>query len=72
MSIAHITTRDHGDIPGQDSCLEPHGYPGSAELSLPLPDCSGLGNWPYLSLEAAFQRASLWNLAQAAEWSWPW
>lgn len=37
MSVAHITTKENGDIPGRGSC---------AELNPPLTGCGALETWP--------------------------
>ena len=74
MSIAHVTTREHGDVPGLGSHQGPLGVPGAVQ------------NWPWPSLAAVLWKAGpttpqrqLWVigrvsllLAQGAQWSWPW
>lgn len=72
MSRTHITTRKHGDIPGQGSHWDPYG-------------CSeAVNDWPCLSLDEVLWRTSPnchqrqssgeWVLCptQAAHWDWPW
>lgn len=72
MSRTHITTRKHGDIPGQSSHWDPYG-------------CSeAVNDWPCLSLDEVLWRTSPnchqrqssgeWVLCptQAAHWDWPW
>lgn len=40
MSLAHVTTKCHPDVPGLGCCL---GLKGCAELALPLFGCGTLG-----------------------------
>lgn len=74
MSIAHVTTRDHEDVPGLGSHQGPRGVPGAVQ------------NWPWPSLAATLWRAGpttpqrqLWvslrvslPLTQGGEWSCLW
>lgn len=61
MYVAHITRRDHGEVPGLGSNLESHGCSGAVyvELTLPLTVWKALKNCPYLSFVAAFRRVGL-------------
>lgn len=45
MFVAHITTREDGDVPGQGSCQGPQGCPGAVQ------------NWPCPSLDAVSQES---------------
>jgi hypothetical protein len=29
ISVTHVITREHGELPGQDSCRDPHGRTGA-------------------------------------------
>jgi hypothetical protein len=48
MSLAHITTREHGEVPGWSSCLGPPGCPWAVYLAPPLRACRAPERWPHL------------------------
>jgi hypothetical protein len=69
MSVAQITSREHGEVSGQGSRSGPRGCPGAVQ------------NWPRSSLAMALWRAGpIYHhsgkqapcLTQAVQWSWPW
>lgn len=49
MSVAHIITREFGDVPDWDSCQGPQSNKACAELAQPLTGCGALETWSYLS-----------------------
>lgn len=57
MSEAHITTREHGEVPCQGSCWGLLGCPrGCTDLVPPLTGCGALEKWLHLSGVAALGR----------------
>lgn len=58
MSVAHITTRDHGGHPWSGQLLGTTWMSrGYTELALPLIGWSALESWPYLSPATALGKA---------------
>lgn len=57
MSVAHISSREHGDIPDGTAVEGPHGCSRAVQNWSPFNGCGALENWPYRLLVAEFQRA---------------
>lgn len=58
MSLAHITIKEHGNVPDEGSSRRPLGCPRSCiKLELTLTGYSTLESWPHLSPLATLRRA---------------
>lgn len=68
MSVAHMTTREHGDITGQGSCpRQDVDVQGLEELDPPLTGCCPLEVGP-----TRHQRSVLGKLALRLTWATLW
>jgi hypothetical protein len=52
MSVAPISTREHGDIPGGAAVEGPHGCSGAVQNYFPLNGCDTQESWPHHLLMA--------------------
>lgn len=66
MTVAYITTKEHGSIPGWGSHQGPYVCPQVSQLALPLSGCNNLESWSHLLQELALRRGRVGSTVELA------
>lgn len=59
MSVAHIPTREHGDVHGRGSSQTPQGWPEAVQKTLPFIGWGALESWSSLTSHSTQESQAL-------------